>query len=174
MKTMNSLIRCALVALCSAPVLLAQSKQVIVNASVPEVLNLTVDVSAVSLAFVAADYDNITGLAVKLAPKATTFSVETNRDWRLSVRPSDAVFTYRPMGTQTDPKKPVSDLSIRTGTSAYMPFLGIAELTVASGKSGGTGKEGNIIPVDYQLKSSSATDTPGQYLLSLTYTLVAK
>ena len=58
MNLKNQLICLMASVLCAAPLLRAQStKQVTVNASVPETLSLTVDATSVTLAFVAADYD---------------------------------------------------------------------------------------------------------------------
>jgi hypothetical protein len=79
MKTKSTFLRCAVAVLFGAPLLLAQTKQVTVNASIAEMLNLTVDATNVALAFAAADYNVTTGLAVKEALKATTFSVSANR-----------------------------------------------------------------------------------------------
>jgi hypothetical protein len=174
MKTKTLLVWCVLPALLGAPLLLAQSKQVTINASVAEMLNLTVDATTVTMAFVASDYDSTTGNAVKLAPKATTFSVTSNRDWRLSVRPGDSFFTFKSTGTAVDPKKPVSALSIRAGVASYTPFSGVTELTVATGSRGGYSKAGNSVPVDYQMTSNLDTDPPGSYVLTLTYTLASK
>ena len=42
------------------------------------------------------------------------------------------------------------------------------------GTGGGYSKTGNIIPVDYQMTSALATDPPGAYVLTLTYTLAAQ
>ena len=89
-------------------------------------------------------------------------------------RAGNATFTFTPVGTATDPLKPSSALAIRTGVAAYAPFAGVAELNVATGSRGGYSKAGNVIPVDYQMKSALDTDPPGAYLLTLTYTLVAQ
>ena len=173
MKNIKRILFCA-VALCVAPHLPAQAtKQVTVNASVAEMLTLTVDATNVTLAFVAADYDTTTGLATKTAVKATTFSVSANRAWKLTVRPGDQFFTFTPNGTAVDPRKPVSTLAVRTGVVAFAPFSGVTEIPVATGTGGGYGKAGNVIPVDYQMQSSLATDSPGAYVLTLTYTLAA-
>ena len=175
--TLKNLLVCLLAyPLCGTPLLMAQStKQVTVNASVAEMLSLTVDATSVTLAFVAADYDVTTGLATKTAVKATTFSVSANRAWKLTVRPGDQYFTFTPVGTGVqDPRKPVSTLSTRTGVAAYAPFSGVTDIPVATGTGGGYSKPGNIIPVDYQMTSALATDPPGAYVLTLTYTLAAQ
>lgn len=174
MKIKNLLIYSTVTALLGTPLLSAQTKQVTINASVAEMLSLTVDASNVAFAFAAADYDVTTGLATKEAVKATTFSVSANRAWRLSARAGNASFTFTPVGTAVDPLKPSSALAIRTGVVAYAPFAGIVEQTVSTGGRGGYGKAGNVIPVDYQMKSDLALDPPGAYLLTLTYTLVAQ
>ena len=161
MKIKLPFICCALSALCGSSLLLAQTKQVTVNATVAEMMNLTVDVTNVTFAFAAADYDVTTGLATKEAVKATTFSVNANRAWKLSARAGNATFTFVPTGTATDPAKPSSTLAIRTGTATYVPFAGVVEMTVATGSRGGYGKTGNVVPVDYQMKSDLAIDPPG-------------
>jgi len=175
MKSKNLFICLAASALCGAPLLPAQStKQITINASVPETLSLTVDATSVTLAFVTADYDVNTGLATKTAVKATTFSVSANRAWKLTVQPGTAAFTFTPTGTSVDPVKPVSALSIRTGVVAFAPFSGVTSIPVATGTAGGYAKTGNVVPVDYQMTSSLATDPPGAYVLTLTYTLAAQ
>jgi hypothetical protein len=173
MKITKLLLCCALPALFGPSLLLAQTKQVTVNATVAEMMNLTVDVTSVTFAFAAADYDATTGLATKESLKATTFSVNANRAWKISARAGNATFTFTPTGTATDPMKPSSTLAIRTGTATYAPFAGITEMTVATGSRGGFGKAGNVVPVDYQMKSDLAIDPPGSYALTLTFTLVA-
>jgi hypothetical protein len=175
MNLKNQLICLMASVLCAAPLLRAQStKQVTVNASVPETLSLTVDATSVTLAFAATDYDAGTGLATKTAVKATTFSVSANRAWKLTVQPGDQFFTFTPAGTSQDPRKPVSALAVRTGAAAFAPFSGVANIPVATGTAGGYTKTGNSVPVDYQMQSALATDPPGAYLLTLTYTLAAQ
>lgn len=173
-NTKALLVTFAAFALTGATPLLAQTKQVTVNATVAQVLNLTVDNTAVKLAFLAADYDVTTGLATKTAANSTTFSVTANRDWSLSVRPGGPAFSFTPTGTAVDPVKPVSDLSVRTGEDAYKPLVAATDVVVTTGSRGGYGKPGNVIPVDYQLTSDLALDPPGAYALTLTYTLVAR
>lgn len=174
MNNKKILVYLAAAALMIPPLLSAQTKQVTINASVAEMLSLTVDATNVAFTFAAADYDVTTGLATKEAVKATTFSVSANRTWRLSARAGNASFSFTPVGTAVDPAKPSSSLAIRTGVVAYAPFAGVAEQTVATGSRGGYGKAGNVIPVDYQMKSDLALDPPGAYLLTLTYTLIAQ
>jgi len=175
MKFTNLFVYLATSVLCGASILAAQStKQVTVNVSVPEMLSLTVDAATVSLAFVAADYDAATGIATKAALKATTFSISANRAWKLTVQPGSASFTFSSTGTAVDPLKSVSALSIRTGVVAFAPLSGVTAIPVATGTSGGSVKTGNVVPVDYQMTSSLATDPPGAYVLTLTYTLAAQ
>lgn len=174
MKNKNLFVYLAVSALLSLPLLSAQTKQVTITASVAEMLSLTVDATSVTFAFAAADYDITTGVATKEAGKATTFSVSANRAWRLSARAGNASFSFTPVGTAVDPVKPSSALAIRTGVAAYAPFAGVVEQTVSTGGRGGYGKAGNVIPVDYQMKSDLALDPPGAYLLTVTYTLVAQ
>ena len=174
MKTTRLFLCCAVSAIFGSPLLLAQTKQVTINATVAEMLNLTVDATNVALAFTAADYDAGTGLATKTAVKATTFSVTANRAWKLTVQPGAAAFSFTPSGTAVDPVKSVSTLSVRTGVVAFTPFSGITSIPVATGTAGGATKTGNTVPVDYQLTSSLATDPPGAYLLTLTFTLAAQ
>jgi hypothetical protein len=174
MKTKFLPVLCVAALLGGAAPLLGQTKQVTVNASIAEMLNLTVDLTSVTLAFAASDYDVTTGLAVKEALLGTTFRVSANRAWKLSVRAGNAAFTFTPAGTATDPAKPSSALAIKTGSGTYAPFAGVTELPVATGSRGGSGKPGNVIPVDYQMKSDLATDPPGAYVLTLTYTLAAQ
>lgn len=175
MKQTKALATLAAFALLGATPLLAQTRQVTVNATVAQVLYLAVDNTTVTLAFLAADYDVTTGLATETAVNSTTFSVTANRDWSLSVRPGGPAFSFTPTGsTAVDPVKPVSDLSVRTGEDAYKPLVAATDVVVTTGSRGGYGKPGNVIPVDYQLTSDLALDPPGAYALTLTYTLVAR
>ncbi len=174
MKIQNLFVFCAVSAAFGSASLLAQTKQVTVNATVAEMMNLTVDVTAVSFAFAAADYDVTTGLATKTAAKATTFSINANRTWKLTAQAGNATFTFVPTGTATDPLKPSNALSIRTGIVAYAPFSGVVALSVATGGRGGYSTTGNVVPVDYQMTSDLAKDMPGSYALTLTYTLAAQ
>ncbi len=174
MKTKKIFVCSAVAALLSATLLAAQTKQVTVNATVAEMMNLTVDVTTVSFAFTAADYDVTTGLATKTAVKATTFSVNANRTWKITAQANNATFTFVPTGTATDPLKPSSALAIRAGAAAYAPFSGVVALPVATGGRGGYSATGNVVPVDYQMTSDLAKDMPGSYALTLTYTLVAQ
>ena len=172
MKIKLPFICCALSALCGSSLLLAQTKQVTVNATVPEMMNLTVDVTTVSFVFAAADYETTTGIATKSVAGATKFSINANRTWKLTAQAGNTTFTFLP--TATDPKKPSSDLSIRTGSAAYAPFSGVLALPVANGGRGGFGAAGNVVSVDYQMTSDLSKDLPGSYALTLTYTLVAQ
>jgi len=177
MNTKNLLICLAMSALCGAPLLPAQAtKQITVNATVAEMISLTVDNTNVAFAFVAADYDAATGIATKQVLAATTFSVSSNRAWKLSAKADTAAFSFTPIAPAVDPNpaKPSSALSIRTGVVAYAPFSGVTSQTVATGTSGGSGKTGNKVPVDYQMTSSLNLDPPGAYVLTVTYTLVAQ
>jgi hypothetical protein len=177
MNTKNLLICLAISALCGPPLLPAQAtKQVTVNATVAEMLSLTIDKTSVAFAFVAADYDAATGIATKEVLTATTFSVTSNRAWKLSAKADTAAFSFAPVPPAADPNpaKPSSTLSIRTGALAYVPFSGVASQTVATGTSGGSGKTGNKVPVDYQMTSTLSLDPPGTYALTITYTLVAQ
>jgi hypothetical protein len=175
MKTKFLLCLPVVYALLCLPILSAQTtKQITINATVPEMMSLTVDVTTVTFAFLVADYDAVTGLATKEVLKGTTFSVSANRAWKLTAKAGSAAFTFTPSGTAADPIKPSSSLALRTGTAAYAPFSGVAILPVATGASGGYAKAGNVIPVDYQMKSDLNLDSPGAYLLTITYTLAAQ
>jgi hypothetical protein len=174
MQIKSIFIYCATSAIFTSPLLLAQTQQVTVSASIAQMLVLTVDVASVPFAFTATDYSPTTGIAVKTDLKATTFSVSANSNWKLSVQPGGPAFTFTPSGTQVDPVKSASQLAVRSGTGAYVPLVPAGSLTVITGNRGGTGTTGNSVPVDYQMTSNLATDPPGSYLLTLTYTLASQ
>jgi len=168
-----------LILCCAASVLIgsplpAQTQQVTVSATIASTLALTVNTNSVTFAFVAADYSATTGLAVKTNLAATTFGVTSNTSWKLTVQPGGPAFTYTPTGTQTDPVKSANQLAVRTGAGAYLPLAPAASLTVVTGNRGGSCTTGNTVPVDYQMSSNLATDPPGTYLLTLTYTLASQ
>jgi hypothetical protein len=175
MKIKLPVICFALSAMCGSTLLSAQPRTVTVTATIAEMMNLTVDVTTVAFAFAPTDYDPTTGLATKEVLLATTFRVNANRAWKLTARAGSPTFSFATTSTPpgTDPAKPSSALAIRTGTATYAPFSGVVELPVATGTRGGYGKAGNVVPVDYQMKSDLAIDPPGSYTLTLTYTLTA-
>ncbi len=174
MKTKNLFITLLATASFGLPILGAQTQQVTVTATVAQMLVLTVDVTTVPFAFTPAVYSATTGVAVLTDVKATTFLVSANCNWKITVQPGSPAFTFTPSGTQVDPVKSANQLAVRTGTGAYVPLVPAGSLTLVTGNRGGNTATGNSVPVDYQMTSNLATDPPGSYVLTLTYTLASQ
>ena len=178
MKTIRCLpIVAGILALCAGVPVFAQINQdtqrITVTASIPVLMNLTVDSTNVPFNFVQGDYDTVTGAGSKEAVNATTFKVASNARWKLNVKADNSKFSYvpTPPGTGTA-NKASGDLSVKTGTTAYAPVTSLTSLDLAQGEAGGYTAPGNSIPVSYQLNTSVVSDPPGTYTLNLTYTLM--
>jgi len=152
------------------PVFAVDNQQVTVTATIPVMMNLTIDTSTVTFAFTQSDYA-ADGTGSKEVVNATTLKVAANTRWILEVGADAANFTYSGVTVVT---KPCGDLSLSpNGTAAYTPITNINRELVR-GEPGGTTTAGNSIPVSYKLNTTAAGDPPGNYVLTLTYTLVAQ
>jgi hypothetical protein len=152
------------------PVFAVDNQQVTVTATVPVMMNLTIDISTVTFAFTQSDYA-ADGNGTKEVVNATTLKVASNTRWILEVGADSPSFTYSGVEVVT---KPCGDLQLSpNGTTAYSPVTNINRELVR-GEAGGTTAVGNSIPVSYKLNTTVAGDPPGSYVLTLTYTLVAQ
>ena len=147
-----------------------QTQQVTVTASIPELMNLTIEGTAVNIAFTQSDYAS-DGTGSKLAINATTLRIASNTSWILQVQADSADFSYDGV---TVPNKPCGDLAVSAfSTSTYLP-VGIINTEIARGEPGGNSVAANNVPVSYKLNSTLVGDPPGNYTLTLTYTILAQ
>jgi hypothetical protein len=152
------------------PVFAIDNQQVTVTASIPVMMNLTIDVSTVNFNLTQSDYA-ADGTGSKEVVNATTLKVASNARWILEVGADSANFTYSGVEVVN---KPCGDLQLSpNGTAAYTPVTNINRELVR-GEAGGNTAVGNSIPVSYKLNTTVAGDPPGSYVLTLTYTLVAQ
>ena len=156
------------------PVFAVDNQQVTVTASIPVMMNLTVDVSTVTFAFTQSDYA-ADGTGTKEVTNATTLKVASNTRWILEAQSDSSIFSYT-AGTSgvANPNKSCGDLLLRANAAAaYLPVT-ILNQELIRGEAGGNTTAGNSIPVSYKLNTTAAGDPPGSYVLTLTYTLVAQ
>jgi len=148
------------------------TQQVTVTASIPVLMNLTVDTSTVTFNFTQSDYA-ADGTGSKEVVNATTFKVASNARWILQAGADNLNFSYNPGITgAANPNKSCGDLSLRpNGTATYIPVTNLNQ-ELARGDAGGNTVPANSIPVSYKLNTTVAGDPPGTYTLTLTYTLM--
>jgi hypothetical protein len=152
------------------PVFAVDNQQVTVTATIPVMMNLTIDTSTVTFNFTQNDYA-ADGTGSGESVNATTLKVASNTRWILEVGADNANFTYSGVEVVT---KPCGDLSLSAnGTGAYAPVTNLNR-ELARGEPGGNTAPANNVPVSYKLNTTLAGDPPGNYVLTLTYTLVAQ
>lgn len=148
-----------------------QAQTTTVLATAPTILDLTATPTSVDFGTLTLS-DFLTGYAEKL--NAQTLTIHANVPWTLTLKANAPTWTYS--GTATDPNKPASDLlfqasstdpHISTITSTYTSVDSLTGQQVATGTRGG-----NInLTMDFRVLLSLETDPPGDYSLTLTYTL---
>lgn len=136
---------------------LAQAQAVDIRSITPSV-NLNVPASAFDLA---------SGAASVTSPAAISATLRSNRNWSFIVRAGSSTFTHTPAPGASSSAKPVSGLLIReNGTSSFMP-LSTSNAVVTSGANG------NNIDRSFDLRfDTSLTDSPGDYSVTLIFTLI--
>ncbi len=154
---------------------LGQTTQTVtITSVVPAVLALGIDTTAVSINFVAADYNASTGAATKTVTGANTLTVESNKNWSVNLKANSAAFTFTPSAGDPDPSKPCGNLSWRvSGGPSFTAITTTNAVVKNNGPKGGTATAGNTVAMDYQLTSNLAQDPPGTYQLAIIYTLTA-
>lgn len=149
------------------------TQNITVTLTVPQVLNLSVENSAVTIAFAPADYDESTGNGSKVNAAASTISVASNRAWVLSARAASSTFSYTPLAGDGNPNKPAGDLALKLSSdSTYLP-VSTSNATLTTGNAGGTSESGNQFTVDYRVTSTLKNDPPGSYSIGVILTLTA-
>lgn len=160
------------IALAAALRLAAQdSQKVTVNSVVQTVLALEVDNNTVQINFGADDYD-ANGAAEKQVANATTFTVSANVAWRLQVRSESLLFSYTGKAGIAG-AKPCAHLSMSPRDSNSYSPASVVGREIAVGGPGGASDPGHSVPVSYKLSSTLAGDPPGDYRLTLVYTVMA-
>lgn len=149
------------------------TQTVTITSSVPQVLSLAINTNAVSIPFLASDYNGGTGLATKTVTNANTLSVTSNKNWTVSLKANTAAFSFAPSSGDPDPSKPAGDLSYKLSTLGTYTAITTSNVAVKSGNKGGTATSGNTFSTDYQLVSNLSQDPPGTYTLAIVYTLTA-
>jgi hypothetical protein len=140
-----------------AVAVLARAQSVDIRSITP-VVNLSVPVSAFNLA---------TGAASVTSPSAISTTLRSNRNWNFTVRSGSTTFTHTPVPGASTTSKPVSQLLIRqNGTGSFLP-ISTSNVVIASGPNG------NNQDRDFDLRfDTTLDDSPGQYAVTLVFTLV--
>lgn len=149
------------------------TQTVTVTSVVPQVLSLAIDTNAVSIPFLASDYNASTGAATKTVTSANTLSVTSNKSWTVSLKANTAAFSFAPSSGDPDPSKPAGNLSYKVSTAGSFTTITTSNVAVKTGNKGGTATAGNTFAMDYQLTSNLSQDPPGTYTLAIVYTLTA-
>ena len=149
------------------------TQTVTITSTVPQVLSLGIDTNAVSIPFLASDYNTSTGAATKTIPGGNTLSVTSNKNWTVSLKANTAAFSFVPSAGDPDPAKPCGNLSYKVSTSGTYVAITTSNVAVKTGNKGGSGTAGNTFVMDYQLTSNLSQDPPGTYTLATVYTLTA-
>ncbi len=152
----------------------AQTTQTVtITSVVPQVLSLGIDTNAVTMSFLASDYNPSTGAATKTVTSANTLSVTSNKSWTVSLKANTAAFAFSPSLGDTDPSKPAGNFSYKLSTAGTYTAITTSNAVVKTGNKGGTSTAGNTFIMDYQLTSNLNQDPPGTYTLAIIYTLTA-
>jgi hypothetical protein len=163
-----------LVAAAALPCALSQTTQTVtITSTVPQVLSLGIDTNAVSMNFLASDYNASTGAATKTLTSGNTLTVESNKSWTVSLKANTAAFSFVPSAGDPDPSKPCGNLFYKLSTAGTYAAITTTNATVKTGSKGGTATSGNTFIMDYQLTSNLSQDPPGTYTLAIIYTLTA-
>jgi len=108
-----------------------------------------------------------TGNASVTAASAINATFKSNRNWDFTVRAGSTTFMHTPVPGAPAIAKSVSGLLIReNGSSSFLP-LSTSNVVIASGPNG------NNIDRDFDLRfDTTLDDSPGQYSVTLVFTLV--
>lgn len=133
--------------------------------------SISVSTTSVSMPLQTTDYDPVTGAAQIIRTSAHTLSVSAkqNTSWTVHVRAQAASFSFTPSSGDANPNKPASDLAVRA-PNASLTWLPLTTSNQVLGRSSGnaTGQ-----PIDYRLNSNLSTNPPGNYSISVIYTVTS-
>lgn len=135
--------------------------------TVPTILRLTIGSATTSFGTISAAAYNL-GTADVAGPSVV---VKANQPWRVQLSSAATFWT----AVNTDPlnpartTKPLSDLGWGTALGgSFTPVTGAGAQIGAGGRTGGT-----AIPLAFQSAWSYTLDTPGNYSVSVTFTLLS-
>lgn len=122
---------------------------------------------SVNLAVPASAFDLASGVASVTSPSAISARLKSNRNWTFNVRAGSPTFTHIPDLGAPSTAKPVSGILIReSGAGSFVP-LSTSNAVIASGPNG------NNIDREFDLRfDTSLSDSPGQYSVTLIFTLI--
>jgi hypothetical protein len=171
MKTKHLLLTAALTVGAALSAFAATTQTVVFTATMPGLLELTTTSNTAGITLALSDFASADAIT-KEALGAHQLMVRSNRAWILSAKSGAANFAFTPSTAGDTRTKPASDLSVRKSGGAYQT-LSTADVTVASGVSGGVSQVGNTFAMDYKLASDITIDPPGSYTINVVYTLTA-
>lgn len=135
----------------------AHAQAVDIRSITPSV-NLTVPTSAFDLA---------SGAASVTSPSAISATLRSNRNWNFTVRAGSSTFTHIPESGASATAKPVSGILIRESSASSFVPLSTSNAVIASGPNG----PNNDCVFDLRF-DTSLSDSPGQYSVTLIFTLI--
>jgi hypothetical protein len=135
-------------------------------------LSLSSTTGAVSIPVAASDYDPVSGNAAALRLSGNTFGLKsTSSTWTLTVRALTSTFGFSPSLGDANPNKPCNQLSVRlNGTATWLPVSSASQVFATGPKQNLTAPPKQLA-IDYQVLSSLTTDPPGNYSITLIWTL---
>ena len=102
-------------------------------------------------------------------------TIKANRPWSLKIEPAKPTFDFTPEAglalTRTN-AKPATDLAWSTAPSSG--FVALSSTAPADVSSNMTGGSYNQFTMYYRTRWQYATDAPGAYALSISYTLTGQ
>jgi hypothetical protein len=133
-------------------------------------LSLMTSTNSVSIPFATTDYDPSTGVAQVTRTSAQTLTIISDKKtWTLSVRAMTSTFSFIPSLSDPNPNKPAADLAVRDpATSSSFVALTASDQVLSAGPKSATPQTVNL---DYRLNSNLSSNPPGNYTISIIYTL---
>jgi hypothetical protein len=137
-----------------------------------QALILTTSTPAVSISTAASDYNPATGDAASTLLSGNTFGIKsTSSSWTLSVRALTGTFIFSPSLGDANPNKPCNELSVKVNGTTTWLAASTASQVVATGPRGNLTGAPKQVPIDYQFLSNLADDPPGNYSITLIWTV---
>ena len=132
--------------------------------------SLTTSTNSVSIPFATTDYNASTGVAQVTRSSAQTLTIISDKKtWTLSVRALTTTFSFTPSLGDPNPNKPAADLAVRNAaTSGTFIALSTSDQVLSTGPKSASAQTVNL---DYRLNSNLSTNPPGNYTISIIYTL---
>jgi hypothetical protein len=135
-------------------------------------LSLTTSSNAVSIPILITDYNPSTGVAQVTKTSAHSMTVlSTTSTWTVTARALTTNFSFAPSLGDPNPNKPASKLAIRVPILATTWYpLSTTPQVIATGARSNVDQTGSL---DYRIDSSLTTDPPGNYSLTIIYTITS-